>query len=292
MLSLTAEELSPTDTTDAAVRAIVDSSVREIVMLGRRGPAQAAFTNPELKELGELAGADVVVDPVDLELDAASEAALADARGTARRNVDLLREYAAREPEGKPRKLSLRFLISPVAIRGEGKVEEVEVVHNVLADDGRGGLRAIATERRETIPCGLVLRSVGYRGVALPGVPFDQARGVIPNADGRVHDADGQPLRGIYCAGWIKRGPSGVIGTNKKDAAETAAHVLDDAEAGLLTPGEGDLAEVLDARGIPYVDYEGWQAIDRHEQNLGAPHGRPRTKLASWDDLLHHGRRG
>jgi ferredoxin--NADP+ reductase len=292
MLSLTAEELSPTDTTDAAVRAIVDSGLEEIVMLGRRGPAQAAFTNPELKELGELAGADLVVDPRDLELDAASEAALADARGTARRNVDLLREYAAREPEGKPRRLFLRFLISPVEIRGEGKVEEVEVVHNLLADDGRGSLRAVATDRRETIPCGLVLRSVGYRGVALPGVPFDHAHGVIPNLDGRVLGADCEPLRGIYCAGWIKRGPSGVIGTNKKDAAETAAHVLEDAGAGRLAAGQGDLAEVLDARGIPYVDYEGWQAIDRHEQSLGAPHGRPRTKLASWDELLHHGRRG
>jgi ferredoxin/flavodoxin---NADP+ reductase len=292
MLSLTAEELSPTDTTDAAVRAIVDSGLEEIVMLGRRGPAQAAFTNPELKELGELAGADLVVDPRDLELDAASAAALADARGTARRNVDLLREYAAREPEGKPRKLFLRFLISPVEIRGEGKVEEVEVVRNMLADDGRGGLRAVASDRRETIPCGLVLRSVGYRGVALPGVPFDPAHGVIPNLDGRVLGADGEPLRGIYCAGWIKRGPSGVIGTNKKDAAETAAHVLEDAGAGRLAAGQGDLAEVLDARGIPYVDYEGWQAIDRHEQSLGAPHGRPRTKLASWDELLHHGRRG
>jgi ferredoxin--NADP+ reductase len=261
-------------------------------MLGRRGPAQAAFTNPELKELGELAGADVLVDPADLVLDEASEAALADARGTARRNVELLREYAAREPFGKPRRLRLRFLLSPVEIRGDGKVEEVEVVRNALVDDGRGGIRAVATVERETIPCGLVLRSVGYRGVALPGVPFDHDRGVIPNADGRVLAADGRPIGGMYCAGWIKRGPSGVIGTNKKDAAETVANVLEDAEAGLLTPGKGDLGELLDARGLSYVDYEGWQAIDSHEQSLGAPHGRPRVKLHRWDDLLHHGRRG
>jgi ferredoxin--NADP+ reductase len=291
MLSLTAEELSPTDTTDAATMAIVESGLREIVMLGRRGPAQAAFTNPELKELGELAGADVIVEHGDLELDPASEAALADARGTARRNVDLLREYAARELEGRPKKLILRFLVSPVEFRGEGKVEEVEVVHNMLVEDGRGGLRAVATDRRETIPCGLVLRSVGYRGVALPGVPFDDRRGVIPNADGRVLGPDGEPIPGMYCAGWIKRGPTGVIGTNKKDAAETAANVLEDAEAGVLPAGAGDLAELLDARGLPYIDYEGWQAIDRHEQTLGAPHGRPRKKLATWDELLHHGRR-
>jgi ferredoxin/flavodoxin---NADP+ reductase len=292
MLSLAAEELAPTDTTHAAIEAIVGSGLHETVMLGRRGPAQAAFTNPELKDLGELADADIVVDLADLVLDTASEAMLADARGTARRNVDLLREYAAREPQGKPRRLVLRFLVSPVEIRGDGKVEEVEVVRNVLAADGRGGLRAVPTEERETIPCGLILRSVGYRGVALPGLPFDDDRGVIPNADGRILGADGETLRGMYCAGWIKRGPSGVIGTNKKDAAETAAHVLEDAEAGLLSPGNGDLAELLAERGLPYVDYEGWQAIDRHEQSLGAPHGRPRVKLHRWDDLLHHGRRG
>jgi ferredoxin--NADP+ reductase len=148
MLSLTHDELHPTDTTNRAIEAIVDSSLKEIVMLGRRGPAQAAFTNPELKELGELAGADIVVDPADLELDPASEAALEDARGTARRNVDLLREYAARVPEGKPRRLVLRFLTSPVAILGDGKVEAVEVVRNTLVADDRGNIRAVATEQR------------------------------------------------------------------------------------------------------------------------------------------------
>src|SRR5579862_6045968 len=173
MLSLTHDELHPTDTTQAAMDAIVGSGLKEIVMLGRRGPVQAAFTNPELKELGELAGADVIVDPADLVLDPASEAALAEDRSPARRNVDLLREYAAREPEGKPRRLVLRFLTSPVAILGEGKVEAVEVVRNTLVADDRGNVRAVPTDERETIPCSLVLRSVGYRGVALPGVPFD-----------------------------------------------------------------------------------------------------------------------
>jgi ferredoxin/flavodoxin---NADP+ reductase len=291
MLALTAEELAPTDTTEAAQEAIIASGLREIVMLGRRGPAQAAFTNPELKELGELAGADVVVDSVDLELDSASEAALADARSTARRNIDLLREYAAREPEGKPRRLVLRFLASPIAILGDGKVEAVEVVRNTLVADEHGELRAVATEERETIPCGLLLRSVGYRGVALPGVPFDESRGVVPNVEGRVVDEAGEPIRGLYCAGWIKRGPSGVIGTNKKDAAETAAHVLEDAEAGILEPSEGDLAELLTERGLRFVDYEGWQAIDAHECALGEPLGRPRVKLATWDELLHRARR-
>jgi ferredoxin--NADP+ reductase len=263
------------------MEAIVESLLEEIVMLGRRGPAQAAFTNPELKELGELAGADVIVDPADLELDPASEAALEDARGTARRNVDLLREYAARTPEGKPRRLILRFLTSPVAILGGGKVEAVEVVRNTLVADERGNLRAVATDRREVIPCSLVLRSVGYRGVALPGVPFDDDRGVIPNVEGRVVGADG-----IYCAGWIKRGPSGVIGTNKKDANETAQHVLEDFEAGKLKPGDGDLEELLVERGLPFVEYAGWEAIDEHERALGEPHGKPRIKLCTWDELL------
>jgi ferredoxin--NADP+ reductase len=281
MLSLTHDELHPTDTTNASIEAIVDSGFEEVVMLGRRGPAQAAFTNPELKELGELAGADVIVDPADLDLDPASEAALEDARGTARRNVDLLREYAARAPEGKPRRLILRFLTSPVAILGDGKVEGVEVVRNALVSDGRGNVRAVATDQRETIPCSLVLRSVGYRGVALPGVPFDDDRGVIPNVEGRVTGTEG-----VYCAGWIKRGPSGVIGTNKKDANETAQHVLEDFEVGKLTSGDGDLEELLVQRGVPFVEYAGWEAIDEHERALGEPHGKPRVKLCTWDELL------
>ncbi len=290
MLSLSETELAPTDTTNAAIAAIVGSRLREIVMLGRRGPVQAAFTNPELKELGELAGADVIVDPADLELDPASEAALADDRSTARRNLDVLREYAARTPEGKPRRLVLRFCISPVAILGDGKVEAIEVVRNMLVADETGQVRAVATEARETIPCGLVLRSVGYRGVALPGVPFDESGGVIPNLEGRVLDAGGAPIPGLYCAGWIKRGPSGVIGTNKKDANETAQHLLEDAEAGVLRQGEGDLEELLVERGLPFVEYMGWEAIDAHERALGTPHGRPRVKLVTWDELLGRAR--
>jgi ferredoxin--NADP+ reductase len=286
MLSLTKEELHPTDTTQAAMDAIVASNLTEIVMLGRRGPAQAAFTNPELKELGELEGADVIVDPADLVLDPGSAAALAEERSTARRNIDLLNEYAAREPQGKPRKLFLRFLTSPVAILGDGRVEAVEVVRNTLVTDASGQLRAVATDKRETIPCALVLRSVGYRGVALPGVPFDESRGTIPNTEGRILDGKGQPVPGLYCAGWIKRGPSGVIGTNKKDAVETVDRLLEDAEAGLLPRGEGNLEDLLMERGMPFVEYSGWEAIDEHERGLGAPHGRPRVKLVSWDELL------
>jgi ferredoxin--NADP+ reductase len=286
MLARTQEELAPTDATDCSTRAIVASAIREIVMLGRRGPAQAAFTPPELKELGELGGADVAVDPADLELDPASEAALEVDRARARRNVDILREFAARAAHGKPKRLVLRFCVSPVQILGEGSVEAIEIVRNELVPGDDGAIRAVPTGEVEVIPCSLVLRSVGYRGVALPGVPFHEERGVIPNTEGRVLGRDGKPVPGVYCAGWIKRGPSGVIGTNKKDAAETCARLLEDAGAGLLRREGGGLDELLRARGVDFVAYAGWEAIDAHERGLGEPHGRPRIKLTSWDELL------
>ena len=293
MLALTAEELAPTDTTDQAIAALVDSGIREIVMLGRRGPAQAAFTTPELQELGELAGTDVVVDPADLELDPASESAL-EGSSAARRNVDVLREYAARVPTGKTRTLHLRFRVSPVAILGDGKVKAVEIVRNTLVPDERGQIRAVPTEERETIPCGLVLRSVGYRGVSLPGLPFDEERGTIRNRAGRVLDENGEPQRGVYCTGWIKRGPTGVIGTNKKDAAETVELLLEDARSGLLPRSDGTGAEsierLLGELGVECVTYAGWQAIDTLERARGEDQGRSRVKLCSWDELLAAGR--
>jgi ferredoxin--NADP+ reductase len=293
MLSLTREELATTDTTNAAEEAIVNSGLREIVMLGRRGPAQASFTPPELQELGELAGADVAVDSTELELDPASEAALEADRDRARRNVELLREFAARKPTGKPRTLQLRFLVSPVAILGDERVEAVEIVHNELVSEN-GRIVARPTDRREVIECGLVLRSVGYRGVALPGLPFDEARCVIANQSGRVLEADGEPMPGVYCAGWIKPGPTGVIGTNKKDATETVELLLEDAEAGRIgtSPPAGALEELLDERGVEYVSYPGWEAIDTGERGRGEPFGRPRVKFLTWEELLAAGRPG
>ena len=286
MLALTAEELAPTDTIDEAADAIAASRVREILMLGRRGPVQAAFTPPELKELGEMRGAEPVVDAHDLELDAASKAELEADRDRARRNFDLLQEYAAREPEGKARRIVLRFLVSPVAILGEERVEAIEIVRNELVEEG-GRIVARPTGEIETIPCGLVLRSVGYQGVALPGVPFDERRGVIPNSGGRVEGAER-----TYAAGWIKRGPSGVIGTNKKDATETVEHLLADAKDGKLTASDSTrtLEALLDAKGAAYVEYAGWQAIDAAERAAGEPRGRPRVKLTHWEALLQAGR--
>jgi ferredoxin--NADP+ reductase len=292
MLSLTRDELAPTDATDASIEAICGSQIQEIVVLGRRGPVQASWTAPELQEMGELAGADIVVDPAELELDPASEAELAEAGPIVRRNMDILREFATREPTGKPRRVVLRFRVSPVAILGEGRVEAVEVVRNELVPDERGRLRAVPTDDREVIPCSLVFRSIGYRGVGVPEVPFDEERGTIPNSGGRVVE-NGQPLPGVYCAGWIKRGPTGVIGTNKKDATETVEQLLEDARAGRLpntsAPPEAVLA-MLEERGAEVVAYGGWEAIDALEKERGEPHGRPRIKLCSWDELLQAAR--
>jgi ferredoxin--NADP+ reductase len=287
MLALTEDELAPTDTTDAAIEAIVASGIREIVVLGRRGPVQAAWTSTELGELGELAGADVVVDPAELELDPVSAAELAAASNVVQRNVEILRDFASRKPSGKPRTVRLRFRASPVAILGEERVEGVELAHNRLEPDDRGSVRAVATDERETVSCGLVFRSVGYRGIGIPGVPFDERSGTMPNADGRVLDESGAPIPGLYCAGWIKRGPTGVIGTNKKDATETVERLLEDAREGRLPARTGDtIEELLAERDAEVVVYAGWEAIDTLERARGEPHGRPRVKLCSWDDLL------
>jgi ferredoxin--NADP+ reductase len=288
MLALGAGELHASDAADHAIDVLAGSAIREIVIAGRRGPAQAAFTNPELLELGELELADVLVDPADTELDPASQAWLEsdEADGTSRRNVEILRRYAAREPAGKPRAIALRFQLSPVEIRGEGRVEEIVFERNRLerAEDGR--IVARPTGERETLACGLVLRSIGYLGVAIPEVPFDARRGIVPNAAGRVLDGE-HHLTGEYVAGWIRRGPSGVIGTNKKCGQEAAASLLEDAAAGLLAPppAESDIAEVLAERGVEPVGWEGWRRIDEHELERGETAGRPRVKLARYEDL-------
>jgi ferredoxin--NADP+ reductase len=293
MLALTREELAATDTTDPAIEAIVESGIREIVVLGRRGPVQASWTPTELQEMGELAGADILVDPAELELDPASEAELAAATPIVRRNLDALREFATREPSGKPRAVRLRFRVSPVAILGDDSVEAVEIVRNRLEPDADGRVRAVPTDERERIPCGVVFRSVGYHGIELPGVPFDERTGTLPNENGRVLDANGAPIRGLYCAGWIKRGPTGVIGTNKKDATETVDLLLEDAREGVLRPSDVParrIDELLADRGVDVVMYRGWEAIDALERERGSGQGRPRVKLCTWDELLRAAR--
>ena len=288
MLALAPEELAPTDTTDEAIAAINAARVREILVVGRRGPVQAAWTPVEVGELGELAPADILVDPAELELDPASAAELEAAPATVKRNVEHLRRYAARSPEGRSRAIRLRFLRSPVALLGEDRVEAIELVRNELVDG-----RAVATGDREVVECGIVFRSVGYRGVPLTGVPFDEASCTVPNDGGHVLDESGAQVPGTYCAGWIKRGPTGIIGTNKKDATETVELLLEDARSGKLDRGRGTEAmdELLRERGVSFVTQSGWEAIDTAERIAGEPHGRPRVKLSRWEALLEAARR-
>ncbi len=293
MLVLSSEELARTDIADHALEVLADSSVREVVVVGRRGPAQAAFTNPELLELGELQDVDVIVDPAELELGLSVPDVEAQDDMTARRNVEILRSYAEREPAGHERRIVLRFLLSPVELQAgeDGHLAAVRLVRNELAA-GERGLRAQATGEHETIPAGLLFRAIGYRGVALRGVPFDERAGTIPNEQGRVMDPEGAPLAGEYVVGWIKRGPSGVIGTNKKDAQETVDAILADVAsangAGPVPsePGADAALQMLSARQPQLVTYEGWEGIDRHERAAGEPAGRPRVKLTRIDEML------
>jgi ferredoxin/flavodoxin---NADP+ reductase len=294
MLALTREELEVTDTADHAVDPLADCGVREIVILGRRGPAQAAFTNPELRELGEMKDADVDVDRAEVELDDLSRAYLEsdEADITTRKNVEIFTEFSQRRPERKRKRIALRFLRSPVEIQGDGRVERLVVARNELYRDEEGAIRARDTGERETIECGLVLRSIGYAGVGLEGVPFDERRGVIPNRGGRVTELGGdQQVHGHYAVGWIKRGPSGVIGTNKKDAQETVDGLVEDAKAGRvpsppLASERSAIVELLAERAPDAVSYQGWEAIDRAEQERGKPLGRPRVKFVRIDEML------
>jgi ferredoxin--NADP+ reductase len=289
MLALSVQELAVTDIADHSIELLRNSNIEEIVVLGRRGPAQAAFTNPELRELADLDLADVIVDPADMELDAASAATLETADGTIQRNVETLTNYAALTPSGKPRRVVLRFLASPVAIEGIGKVEAIVIERNELIPGDDGSLKARPTGQTERLETGLVLRAVGYVGKPLPGVPFDDRRATVLNEGGRVLATESRtPIPGLYAAGWIKRGPSGVIGTNKKCAQETTSRLFEDFADGLLptpTSTPEALLEQLHQK-VNVVDYSGWEAIDAHERALGEPSGRPRVKLVRRDEQL------
>jgi ferredoxin--NADP+ reductase len=306
MLVLAPEELAPTDTADHALEVLARSRVQEVLVVGRRGPAQAAFTNPELLELGELSDADIVVDKDELERALSVHDEGAEQDQTARRNVEIMREYAQRTPKPGRKRVVLRFLLSPVELRAgaDGALAAVELVRNELVPGDGGALRARATEEHETIPAGLVFRAIGYRGVPLPGVSFDDRSATILNDGGRVLDPDSRSHSpGEYVVGWIKRGPSGVIGTNKKDAQETVdamfADLLDADESARNgdgptagsrhTPSEPDAGAVealLRERQPELVTYSGWEAIDRHERELGEAGGRPRVKLTEIEQML------
>lgn len=286
MLVLPPDELRATDTADHAIDVLEHSKLEEVVLLGRRGPVQAAFTNPELLELGVLTRADVAVDPADLELDPASAAVLAASDKTVTRNVEILRDYAGRPLQGHPQRVVLRFLRSPIALLGDGRVEAVKVAVNAIVASADGRLQAVPTGEEEELPAGLVIRSIGYRGVEVPGIPFDARRGLIRNLGGRVIDAEDAPLRGEYVVGWIKRGPSGVIGTNKKDATDTVARLLEDRDEGRLgSPQLEPTEDWLQERAPRHVTWTGWASIDAHETGLGESQGRPRVKVVQSAEL-------
>ncbi len=294
ILCRTHNELMNTDVADYALAALRQSRVKEIIILGRRGPAQAAFTNAEVKELGELAGADVTVPPEDMELDPLSQAEVDASDDTAlRRRLEILRRYAGHAGTGKPRLLTLRFLVSPVELIGDvaGGVAGIRLVKNSLYRSEDGTLRPKPTDQTEEMPLGLVFRSVGYRGEAIPDLPFDDRRGVVPNLRGRVIEPDTEvTIVGTYVSGWIKRGPYGVIGTNKPDAAETVASMLEDLSAGeVLDPElpESTTVEALVGERKPdWVSYEDWQRLDELEVKRGEDVGRPRVKFTKIHEML------
>jgi ferredoxin/flavodoxin---NADP+ reductase len=294
VLSRSVDELAKTDIADYALDALRQSRITEVYLLGRRGPAQAAFTNPEIRELGELPQADLVVLPEEVELDPLSLQALESSQDRATsKKVEILQEFARRPPSGKPRRLTVRFLVSPVEILGgpTGQVTGLRLVRNKLVASEAGSLQAKPTGEFEELPVGLVFRSVGYKGVPLPGVPFHESWGVILNERGRVLDPETKkPRPGEYAAGWIKRGPTGVIGTNKPDAAETVAGMMEDVAHGrLLEPVAADreaIARLVSERQPDHVSYEDWRRLDQLEVARGRAAGRPRIKFTRVKDML------
>jgi ferredoxin/flavodoxin---NADP+ reductase len=294
ILSSTYDELYQTDIADYALEALHDSNVKNIYVLGRRGPAQSAFTNPEIKELGELADAEVMVAPEEIVLDPYSQAYIESGQDkVAAKNVEILQGYSQQPPQGKARRIIMRFLASPVEIIGTDRVEAIKIVKNELYQTDKGELRPRETGAFETIPVGLVFRSVGYRGVALPGVPFYEKWGTIPNDKGRVTTdiKDGQQVIGNYVVGWIKRGPSGVIGTNKPDSVETVEMLLEDLNSGkllnLAQPSREAFEKLLRERQTDFVTFEDWLELDQLELARGKAVNRPRVKFSRVDEMLN-----
>ncbi len=278
--------LGLTDIADHALESLRPCGVDEVVVIGRREPLQTAFTTLELRELGELDDVDVIVDPAQLEGVTDEDAAAAGK--TAKQNISVLRDYAKRSPRPGHRRIVLRFMTSPIEIKGDGRVESIVLGRNELVTDETGRVSARDTGEREELPVQLVVRSVGYRGVPTPGLPFDEKTATIPNTGGRVEGS-----RNEYVVGWIKRGPTGVIGTNKKDSQDTVDTLLADlANAG--PDGLADfpddhadrLADWLASRQPKLVTTAHWELIDVHERAAGEARGRPRVKLPSLAKLL------
>ncbi len=281
------DELAPTDIAGYALDALRASRVRDVWVIGRRGVAQAAFSPKEIEELGTLTGVDLVVDPAQLQLDDATRAEVEDDTN-ARKNVEYLVEKAEMGPAGHDRRIHLLFQASPVRLLGEGRVEGVEIERNALVRDERGAVKARGTGATEVIPAGLVFRAIGYHGIPVEGVPFDAKRGIVPNDDGRVLDPAGKPIPGEYVVGWAKRGPSGLIGTNRGCSAATAAHMVEDLPGGVTGAAARPdaLAPLLDGRGVRAVTFDEWKRLDRLEEERGRPLGKIRERFLSVDDMI------
>ncbi|HVS25822.1 MAG TPA: FAD-dependent oxidoreductase [Burkholderiales bacterium] len=286
ILAKSVDELKATDISEHALDALAASRVREIHVIGRRGAAQAKFTNKELKELGELASCDDVVDPQDMELNSESVAELeVKSNFVSAKNVEIFRAFAARAPTGKPRRIVFHFLKSPVALTGAARMEQVVLGRNRLEG---APMQQVARETGETdlLRCGLLFRSIGYSGVPIPGVPFDARRGVFPTQDGRIVDGSGVP--GLYAAGWIKRGPTGIIGTNRADSIATVKSLLADLPrlAPAAKAGAEALVPLLASRGVRVVNLADWLKIDAAEVARGQPKGKPREKFTRVAEML------
>lgn len=282
-----ADEIGATDVPDPVLAAFRDSRVTDVHVIARRGPAQAKFTPVELREMGQLSNADAVVHSEELVIDAAGEKSMAEQRQV-RKNVDLLQEWAQRSLEGRPRRVHFRFLRSPLRILGEDRVTGLVVERNEL--DGSG--KVSGTGEYETLDVGQVFRAVGYRAEPLPGVPFDASTATVPHQEGRVLDLEGSVSTGEYVTGWAKRGPTGVIGTNKSDAAETVRSLVADASELPEPAGPGDITTLLESREVAYVDWAGWLRLDTHETELGEQRGRRRIKVPDLVTMLRVSRDG
>ena len=291
ILAKSPDELATTDIADYALESLRASKIKEIVILGRRGAAQAAFTPKEIKEIGALEGADLLVDPADVVLDEESQKSL-ETDKQARANVQYLTEKSLEGAGASLKKVYLRLLRSPVEIIGEnGRVVGVKIERNALTKSESGDMRPRGTGEFETIPCGAIFRSVGYHGIPLPGVPFDQANGVIPNERGRViNPKTGEVVRGQYVVGWIKRGPTGLLGTNKGDSGETVNAMLEDIQgqtAPIRDEQEPDAIEsFLKSKEASYLTFSDWKALDNLEIEKGAALGKIRQKFVHLSDML------
>lgn len=282
--------LASTDIADHALEALRHSAVREVYLLGRRGPAQAAFSPKELEEIAELPDVGVAVEPREAALDPVSAAWLErDGSRSQQRNVKLLQEHATAGGAGKGKRLCCRFLVAPQQLRGRGgQVDTVVLQHMRLEPDHAGTPRPVPTGTTEELAVDLVFAAIGYKGVPLPGVPYEPRQGIVPNRDGRVLDRDGgNELPGQYAVGWCKRGPTGLIGTNSLDAKATVAAMLADRAAGrLLTATHHDIAARLAQRGIEVVTWADWQRLDRYERAAGEARGKLRQKVIERDAAL------